>query len=109
MRGWVWTIALNLFRNDVRASARRPVPVRLEDAGYTQSDPPVSRAWRRRWANLPPAQSAAVILRHVAGLSYQGDLGCDRQAASTVRSDVRRGLARCGCVIEAETIEEEGR
>ena len=109
LRGWVWTIALNLFRNDVRASARRPVPVRLEDAGYTQTEPPDSRAWRRRWANLPPAQSAAVILRHVAGLSYPEISEATGRPASTVRSDVRRGLARLRSVIEAETIEEEGR
>lgn len=107
LRGWIWTIALNLFRNDVRASARRPVRVRLEDAGYTQSDPPDSRAWRRRWALLPPAHRRAVILRHIAGLSYQEISEATGRPASTVRSDVRRGLARLRSVIEEETYEEE--
>ena len=108
LRGWIWTIALNLFRNDVRASARRPVPVRLEDAGYTQSEPPDSRAWRRRWALLPPAQRRAVILRHVAGLSYREIAEATDRPASTVRSDVRRGLARLRSAIEEEMDKEVG-
>ncbi|MDE0231013.1 MAG: RNA polymerase sigma factor [bacterium] len=108
LRGWIWTIALNLFRNDVRASARRPVPVRLEDVGYTQSEPPDSRAWRRRWALLPPAQRRAVILRHVAGLSYREISEATDRPASTVRSDVRRGLARLRSAIEEETNKEVG-
>ena len=51
----------------------------LEDAGYTQSEPPDSRAWRRRWALLPPAQRRAVILRHVGGTLLPGNIGGDRQ------------------------------
>ena len=108
LRGWVWTIALNLLRNEVRASTRHPVPVRLKEAGYTQSEPPDSRAWGRRWAFLPPAQRRAVILRHVAGLSYREISDATNRPSSTVRSDVRRGLARLRSVIEEEMNEEVG-
>lgn len=109
LRGWVWTIALNLLRNDVRSSARRPVPVQPRDAGYTPSEPPDSRAWRRRWGLLPPTQRRAVILRHVAGLSYPEITEATGRPASTVRSDVRRGLARLRSIIEEETSEEQSR
>ena len=40
LRGWVWTIALNLLRNQIRSQTLRPVPVRLEDAGYIPTEPP---------------------------------------------------------------------
>ena len=109
LRGWVWTIALNLLRNDVRSSGRRPVPVQLRDAGYTPPEPPDSQAWRRRWGLLPPTQRRAVILRHVAGLSYEEITEATGRPASTVRSDVRRGLARLRSIIEQETSEEESR
>ena len=108
LRGWVWTIALNLLRNEVRGMARRPVLVKFEDEGYTQAEPPDSHAWRCRWEVLPPAQRRAVILRHVAGLSYQEITEATGRPASTVRSDVRRGLARLRSVIEEETSKEEG-
>ena len=109
VRGWVWTIALNLLRNEVRASARRPVLVQLEDAGYVPSEPPDSHAWRRRWELLPSPQRRAVILRYVAGLSYQEISEATGRPESTVRSDVRRGLGRLRSVIEDETPKEEGK
>lgn len=102
LRGYVWTIALNLLRNQVRAESRRPRSVRLEEAGYLPADPPDSHAWRRRWKLLPTVQRRAVILRHVAGLSYREISEATGRPQSTVRSDVRRGLARLRSIIETE-------
>lgn len=102
LQGWVWTIAVNLLRNEARARSRRPVPVRLTEAGYLPADPPDSDAWRRRWSLLPATQRKAVILRHVAGLSYQEISQVTGRPPSTVRSDVRRGLGRLRSVIEEE-------
>ncbi len=107
LRGWIWTIALNVARNDVRAESRRPTPTRLEEAGYLPEEPPDSEAWNRRWTLLPAAQRRAVILRHVAGLSYQEISEVTGRPATTVRSDVSRGLARLRSVIVRETNEEE--
>jgi len=107
LRGWVWTIAINLVRNEVRAEARLPKPARLEEAGYLPEEPPDSEAWRRRWTRLPPAQRQAVILRHVAGLTYREMSEVTGRPANTVRSDVSRGLARLRSIIEEETKEEE--
>ena len=106
LRGWVWTIALNLTRNQLRSERRRPAPARLEDPGYLPPEPPDAAAWSRRWAQLPPAQRRAVILRHVAGLSYREISEATERPPSTVRSDVRRGLARLRSIIEEETREE---
>lgn len=103
LRGYVWTIALNLLRNHIRDESRRPTSVRLEEPGYLPVDPPDSHAWRRRWELLPPVQRRAVILRHVAGLSYQEISEATGRPQSTVRSDVRRGLARLRSIIEAES------
>lgn len=103
LRGWVWTIALNLMRNEFRAESRRPAPVRLDDPGYLPAEPPDSSAWSRRWERLPIAQRRAVILRHVAGLSYREICEATGRPPSTARSDVRRGLARLRSIIEQET------
>ena len=102
LRGWVWTIAVNLLRNEARARSRRPAPVRLAEAGYLPAEPPDSQAWRRRWSRLPATQRKAVILRHVVGLSYQEISEATGRPQSTVRSDVRRGLGRLRSIIEEE-------
>ena len=107
LRGWVWTIALNLLRNQIRSQTLRPVPVRLEDAGYIPTEPPRLRAWQRKWALLPSTQRQAVILRHVAGLSYQEISEATARPRSTARSDVHRGLNRLRAIIEQEHFEEE--
>ncbi|MCE2526037.1 MAG: RNA polymerase sigma factor [Actinomycetia bacterium] len=103
LRGWVWTIALNLLRNQARAESRRPTPVKLEEAGYLPAEPPDSHLWRQRWSLLPVSQQRAVILRHVAGLSYEEICKATGRPPSTVRSDVRRGLARLRSIIDDET------
>ena len=100
--GWVWTIALNLLRNQARAEKRRPRPVRLEETGYVPPTPPDSQAWERRWRLLPATQRTAVILRHVAGLSYQEISDATDRPQSTVRSDVHRGLNRLRSIIAEE-------
>ncbi len=105
--GWVWTIALNLLRNHIRAQGRRPVPARLEEAGYIPPEPPDTDAWRRRWALLSEAQRTAVILRHVVGLSYQEMAQATGRPPNTLRSDVHRGLANLRSIIQRENLEEE--
>lgn len=103
VRGWVWTIALNLGRNHARDRARRPTPVTLEDRhGVSDPDPPDSAAWDRRLGRLPAAQRRAVVLRHVVGLGYE-DIACAlERPIGTVKADVHRGLARLRTIIEEE-------
>lgn len=103
LRGWIWTIALNLGRNHARDRARRPTPVELEDRlSVEDAEPPDSQAWDRRLAALPAPQRRAVVLRHVVGLDYDEIASATGRAAGTVKSDVHRGLERLRRLMEEE-------
>ena len=105
LRGWIWTIALNLGRNHVRDRARRPTPVELEDRyGRNDPEPPDVEAWDRRLRGLPPAQRKAVVLRHVVGLEYEEISVALGRPEATVRSDVHRGLERLRKTMEVEDV-----
>ena len=90
LRGWIWTIALNLGRNHVRDRSRRPQPID-------------SALWQTRLGSLPNAQRRAVVLRHVVGLSYAELAHALDRPEGTVKADVNRGLARLKRLIEEET------
>ena len=103
LRGWIWTIALNLGRNHVRDRSRRPQPVELHDVHPTADPEPVDSAlWQRRLESLPHAQRRAVVLRHVVGLSYPELSEALGRPEGTVKTDVSRGLARLKTLIEEE-------
>ncbi len=104
LRGWIWTIALNLGRNHARDRSRRPQPVELHDIHPSRDPEPTDHAaWDRRFAALTPRQRRAVVLRHVVGLSYDDiALALDRPVG-TVKADVHRGLARLRTQISEET------
>lgn len=104
LRGWIWTIALNLGRNHARDRARRPTPVELDDRHAVHDpDPPDSKAWDRRLDRLPVHQRRAVVLRHVVGLDYREIVEATGRAEGTVKSDVHRGLERLRINMEDET------
>jgi RNA polymerase sigma-70 factor (ECF subfamily) len=104
LRGWIWTIALNLGRNHARDRARRPTPVMLEDRfGVEDPEPPDSTAWDRRLSRLATAQRQAVVLRHVVGLDYDEIAEAIDRPAGTVKSDVHRGLDRLRRLMEEES------
>jgi RNA polymerase sigma-70 factor (ECF subfamily) len=104
LRGWIWTIALNLGRNHRRDRARRPLPVLdLPEPVVAETDPPDFAAWDRRLRNLPPGMRRAVILRHVAGLSYDEIAEATGQPSGSVKSDVHRGIDKLRRVMENET------
>ena len=103
LRGWIWTIALNLGRNHLRAKSRRPqligreIEIRSDDAEYVDLD-----AWHRRLKALPPRVRRAVVLRHVVGLGYEEIAIATGQAAGTVKSDVHRGIGKLRQILEDE-------
>ncbi len=104
LRGWIWTIALNLGRNRARDRARRPFPVELRDRhAITDPDPPDSVAWDRRLRLLSRPQRQAVVLRHVIGLEYAEVSHAVGRPLGTVKTDVHRGLAKLRGIIEEET------
>jgi RNA polymerase sigma-70 factor (ECF subfamily) len=103
LRGWIWTIALNLGRNHVRDRSRRPQPVELHDVHpIADPDPIDSALWQERLDRLPNAQRKAVVLRHVVGLSYAELSAALGRPEGTVKTDVSRGLARLKTLIEEE-------
>jgi RNA polymerase sigma factor (sigma-70 family) len=103
LRGWIWTIALNLGRNAVRDRSRRPTPVELQDRHAARDPEPVDgAAWDRRLSALSPAQRRAVVLRHVVGLSVTETALALDKPEGTVKADVHRGLAKLKTVLEAE-------
>lgn len=103
LRGWIWTIALNLGRNHARDRARRPQPVELHDIHPVADPEPVDeQLWRRRLEALPSAQRSAVVLRHVVGLDYAELSTALGRPEGTVKADVSRGLARLRTIIQEE-------
>lgn len=104
LRPWLLTIVRNAARNAVRDAARRPGP----PPGFEPAERPTSelsveeqvelddlqRALGAVLAQLPEAQRAAVVLRHVVGLPTREVaevLGCPE---GTAKSHVWRGLQR---------------
>ena len=104
LRGWIWTIALNLGRNHLRAKSRRPqlvsteIEIRSDDPEYIDLD-----AWHRRLKYLPSRTRRAVVLRHVVGLGYEEIAIATGQAVGTIKSDVHRGLEKLRQILEDET------
>ncbi|HEY7704914.1 MAG TPA: RNA polymerase sigma factor [Acidimicrobiia bacterium] len=102
LRGWMWTIALNLGRNHLRDRARRPVPVAEVD-GTVVEDPPTSGGdWDRRLQKLSRDQRRAVVLRHVVDLDYEEISAATGRPLGTVKNDVHRGLERLRRIMEDE-------
>lgn len=103
LRGWIWTIALNLGRNHVRDRSRRPQPATLHDIhGVGDPDLIDDALWHSRFARLSRHQRTSVVLRHVVGLSYAEIADAVGRAEGTVKADVSRGLVRLRSIIEEE-------
>lgn len=105
LRPWLYQITLNVWRN--RARVRRPpgvplddpvtgAPLDLEDDVQRRPDVSAERGERQRelaalLATLPAHFRAAVILRHVEGMSYRELSGVLGQPEGTVKAHVHRG------------------
>jgi len=109
LRPWAWTIALNLCRNRARTANRHPetslVDDRVDQTGDTAGEAASNvdlAEWRQRLAGLTGPQRTAIVLHHVVGLPYAEIAESTNRSESTVRSDVRRGLARLRTLMEQE-------
>ncbi|MFI0369658.1 RNA polymerase sigma factor [Actinomadura sp. 1N219] len=104
-RAWLLTILTNVWRNSLRSASRRPPPgPPIEDA----PDPPdpgegvedaaarheTGRELAGLLAELPHAQRAAVVLRHVTDLPVAEIAAVLGVPEGTVKSHISRGLAR---------------
>ena len=59
-------------------------------------------AWAARLLRLPPAYRAAVVLRHIDGLSYPETAAALDRPEGTVKAQVHRGIALLRTMLEAE-------
>ncbi|MCI0582055.1 MAG: sigma-70 family RNA polymerase sigma factor [Chloroflexi bacterium] len=110
LRPWLASIAVNLSRNRRRRLDERTPPLQLEpivEAGveppsHDERASPHERAARRETiralaaalAALPPGPRAAVVLRHVDGLSVAETAAALDRPEGTVKAQVSRGLAQ---------------
>ena len=117
LRAWLFQVTVNVARN--RARTRRPteVPLLAPDGTYDGlADPPADDAERPEEvaerhdeqdrvaavvATLPERYRAAVVLRHIQGLSYQEIAAVLGQPAGTVKSNVHRGVAYLRAALDA--------
>ncbi len=111
VRGWMWTIVLNLCRNRARSRSRKP------EAAFPEGFEPVSASagpgqialdiegserLGAHVAGLPWAQRRAVVLRHVVGLGYAEISDVLERPVGTVKADVHRALARLREAVQPE-------
>lgn len=119
LRPWLAAIVVNLARNRRRRLDDRTPPVQLEPLVQAGVEPrstdirgvPDARAARRETLarlaeallELPPAPRAAVVLRHVDGLSVAETAAALGRPEGTVKADVSRGLARLRGILANDT------
>jgi RNA polymerase sigma-70 factor (ECF subfamily) len=98
LRPWLYQIALNAFRNRVR---RKRLPLAEMDTEIASPDHGPDRQAEavvqgeevmRALDTLPDRLRAAVVLRHVEGLSYDEIASVLDQPVGTVKSNVHRGV-----------------
>jgi RNA polymerase sigma-70 factor, ECF subfamily len=117
LRAWLFQLTVNVARN--RARVRRPAETGLTSADGSQdrlahlpaddAEQPERIAERHDEqdrvaavvATLPERYRAAVVLRHIQGLSYQEIAAALGQPAGTVKSNVHRGVAHLRAALDA--------
>jgi RNA polymerase sigma-70 factor (ECF subfamily) len=103
LQPWIWTIAMNLGRNHLRARSRRPTYVELTTDSATEDSEPVDTvAWDRRLEALNRHQRTAVVLRHVVGMGTGEIAEATGRPEGTVKADIHRGLERLRRTLEEE-------
>lgn len=122
VRGWLTTIVLNLCRTrGLRRAGRGTAPTSLDGDAAPAFQPRAPgkeapaevaerHAERERWgarlAELPPVYRAAVVLRHVDGLSYPEAAAALGRPEGTVKAQVHRGIALLRTMLEADARHE---
>jgi len=118
LRAWLFQVTVNVARN--RARTRRPAETALAsvdgsrdglaelpaDDDNTQPEHVAERHDEQDRvaavvASLPERYRAAVVLRHIQGLSYQEIAATLGQPAGTVKSNVHRGVAYLRAALDA--------
>ncbi len=117
LRGWLATIVLNRCRSRLarrgaggssvsldadapaRAGARTPDRLAPEAIALRHAD---REAWVARLERLPTRYRAAVVLRHVDGMTYPEMAAALGRPEGTVKAQVHRGIALLRTMLETE-------
>ncbi len=105
VNAYVWKTLLNQCRNKARTRRRKPEdPIRgdVEAEASPNGWVEAAQVWQPRLAKLSDRQRSAVVMRHVAGLSYREIADALHVPVGTAKADVHRGLSRLRTMIEAE-------
>jgi RNA polymerase sigma-70 factor (ECF subfamily) len=117
LRGWLTTICLNRCRSILARRSTRPATASLEPLAELGREPAAAgeagpaavaerrvegETWARRLAALPVSYRAAVVLRHIDGLSYPEVAEALGRPEGTVKAQVHRGTALLRTMLEAE-------
>jgi len=101
-RAWLLTITLNVWRNHLRTTARRPpagAPPTSEVADHAPGpaeravESAEARALARLLAALPERHRVPVVLRHIVGMSYAEIAAVQSCPVGTAKANVARGMA----------------
>ena len=123
LRPWLTTIVLNRCRSvaarratrgprplSIDADANRPITEPSAPEGAAPAEVAERHAERERWATrlaaLPTPYRAAIVLRHVDGMSYPEAAAALGRPEGTVKAQVHRGLALLRTMLEAEARRE---
>lgn len=117
LRAWLFQVTVNVVRNRARARRLAEVPFPASDDGResfgdrpdAEDERPEQAALRRDEqarlaaivAGLPERYRAAVVLRHIQGLSYPEVAAALGQPVGTVKSNVHRGVAALRAALDA--------
>lgn len=95
VRGWLVTIAHRKVIDQIRASARRPLPVYRVPEAATVDVPtdPDTELWAALEA-LPPKQRGAVVYHHLAGMPYADVAVLLESSEDAARRSAADGIAR---------------
>ncbi len=102
LRGWLWTIALNLCRTRGSRPAPVAVDIREDDLSHRDGEPFDTDHWNVLLARLSDDQRTAVVLRHVVDLSIADIALITDRPEGTVKADISRGLQRLRSSIDTE-------
>ena len=104
LRPWVWTIAMNLCRNDARRRSRRPRTVADVVDGPARAAVTERPDLVAALASLPEGMRTAVVLQHIVDLPLAEVAEVLGKPVGTVKSDVHRGLGRLRVLLSEEEI-----
>jgi RNA polymerase sigma-70 factor (ECF subfamily) len=89
-RAWIFQIARNLALDHIKASARRPATIPLDDTAGSNGDRTLHLALEAALATLAIEDREVFLLREVAGLSYAEIAEACGLTSDAVRSRLHR-------------------